>query len=203
MTNSNSSPFAVECSNCHGDGSVYGNEYPCGRDCCGYESVPCVRCVSTGQIKLTVLHDDHGITPEIKELICNKAPDEKGFFIRVIELPEGIKLPCDLYGPSEGDAPIGEDEVHYKTRGERTNLSRLVKKPVRYGGYCIAIGAKQDDGNILLYTAYGSIRGSVSEREVTEALWASLFFTDPFLSPEALETSTKFWAEHALVDKEL
>lgn len=81
-------------------------------------------------------HMDHGFTQAQWDHIFAKYFDKKEFFIDTFELPEGLGTVTDeLYGPSAGDAPVPESEVHYARRGEREWKSRLVarpKKPTRF-----------------------------------------------------------------------
>ncbi len=141
---------------------------------------------------LKVLHRDHGLTVDhLDHLEVALGGREDGFFIDVLPIPSELPaLPAALYGPREGDAPVVEEEVHYQTRGNRPTTSRLVARPERQGRFVVVIGIRAV-GDTTLFTAYGSVKGVVAERE-----WG-----DPSLdSWEAIQEARKFWLEegHAL-----
>jgi hypothetical protein len=77
-------------------------------------------------------HVDHGLTEDQLRYLLERFADRGAFFLKTIELPEDLgTVPCGLYGPCMGDAPIGEDEVRYEKRGDRAWTSRLVDRPTR------------------------------------------------------------------------
>jgi hypothetical protein len=83
-------------------------------------------------LKHQLSHMDHGFTQDQWSHIFAKYADKKEFFIDTFELPEGLGTVTDeLYGPSAGDAPVLESEVHYARRGERAWDSRLVARPMK------------------------------------------------------------------------
>jgi len=72
-------------------------------------------------------HVDHGFTEAQLRYLLDRFADQTGFFIDTIELPEQLgTVPCGLYGPIMGDAPINENEVRYARRGDRAWDSRLI-----------------------------------------------------------------------------
>lgn len=132
-----------------------------------------------------VIHADHGVTEEHLTLIAALAP-QAGFFLLTIDLPEGVpSLLCGLHGPLAGDPPVPSSEVHWATRGERTNLSRLCDRAPRETRRMTCIGNVEDVYSMTIYTAYG---GELAPREIT----------DPTLPADAAEESAQFWAVHAL-----
>ena len=123
-------------------------------------------------------HTDHTITQVQWQHILAEFDGRTGFFIETIELPTSRGFVFnELYGPSCGDAPVPEAEVHYARRGDRRWDSRLIKAPKRptrfvrviagphaekcgtcggAGGPCVLCEGR---GTIkfacVLYTAYG------------------------------------------------
>ena len=101
-------------------------------------------------------------------------------------------MPCGLYGPVMGDAPIAESEVAYGVRGTRAWKSRIVQRlGIRTTRMVTVIAGPHDEETCkgiikhacILYTAFG---GPPTPQEPG----------DP--SCKDLEASTKFWSEHAL-----
>lgn len=77
-------------------------------------------------------HTDHAINAAQWHHILDLFEGRTGFFIETIELPRSLGFVLnELYGPSCGDLPVPEAEVHYARRGDRTWNSRLVKAPKR------------------------------------------------------------------------
>jgi hypothetical protein len=77
-------------------------------------------------------HLDHGITEAQIHHIFERFAARDSFFIETITLPHELgTVPCGLYGPIMGDAPIGEAEVSYGRRGDRAWDSRLIQLPAR------------------------------------------------------------------------
>ena len=114
----------------------------------------------------------------------NENGDPDNFFIKVIPMPEEIgTLPCSLYGPAAGDAPVSEDDVHYETRGNRRGPSRMVMLPTREATNVAVIGIR---GGVC-FTMYGSRASEASPKEPWDAA-----------NPEELLRCVTFWDDHAL-----
>jgi hypothetical protein len=109
--------------------------------------------------------------------------------VRGVELPEGFVVPCGLYGPAMGDAPVVEADVAYAPRPGREWATRGVDRPMReVGRITVVVGPNPaDEGELALYTIYG---GAEAPRELG----------DPSLNGDAAAraASEAFWAEHAL-----
>jgi hypothetical protein len=74
-------------------------------------------------------HLDHGLTEAQIAHVFERFSARDGFFIELFELPEALgSVPCALYGPVMGDAPIAESEVSYGVRGTRPWKSRIVQR---------------------------------------------------------------------------
>ena len=164
-------------------------------------------------MKRTILHADHAMSEQIRTYVLDTAEKVKyrdavkqhnspeqplvGFFIYTFDLPEGIDgtVPCALYGPLMGDTAASLDALaFYGKRGERTNLSRQVNKPMRPSRKVTIIGSvvdKAKDGTALdapemiVYTMFG---GPLAPKEPT----------DPTLEAAKAPESFAFWAAHAL-----
>jgi hypothetical protein len=159
-------------------------------------------------IKHQASHVDHGLTEDQLRHLLDRFADRAAFFIETIELPEDLgTVPCGLWGPSMGDAPIGDDAVVHASRGDRAWTSRLVDRPTRptrlvtviAGSHeepcpqCTTCAANNDcptchgAGNLkypcVLYTAFG---GPLAPQEPG----------DPGCKDPV--ASTTFWREHAL-----
>jgi len=142
----------------------------------------------------TLFHADHGINDAQKEYIFSSIEDmvdDDGFFIREIFMdacdhvdgkyvPENTLVPCGLYGPAMGDAPVVEAEM--VQRSEDRPADRMIKAPFRQVGYVQAIGIKEGN-EFKLFTVYG---GPLAPQNPA----------DP--NCQDIEASTKFWSEHAL-----
>jgi hypothetical protein len=85
-------------------------------------------------------HCDHALTAAHKALILSTFKDRTGFFLETIPLGDLPPLPCGLFGPSMGDLPIPESEVHYARRGQRTVESRMVDRAPRVSTRMTVIG---------------------------------------------------------------
>lgn len=129
-------------------------------------------------------HVDHGLTEPQLQYLLDRFADRSAFFLETIELPEDLgTVPCGLYGPIMGDAPIADTEVAIVTRGTRTWTSRLVDRPARPTRKITVIAGPHGDHSCVLYTAFG---GPAAPQEPG----------DPGCkNPEA---SVSFWREHAL-----
>ena len=98
-------------------------------------------------------------------------------------------LECGLHGPIAGDAPVPEDEVRYKIRGNRKNTSRVVSRPKRPTRQVTVIAGPSGDEPCVLYTAFGGPMAPREPGDVTIPNW------------DGVVESRKFWAEHALTDE--
>lgn len=131
-------------------------------------------------------HVDHGLTKAQLDWLVERFADRKAFFIETVELPSELgTVPCGLFGPVMGDAPVPESEVSYETRGTRQYTSRLVKRDTRPTNKVTVIAGPHGESAVVLYTAFG---GPLAPKEPG----------DTTLAPEKLEESRSFWAEHAL-----
>tara|TARA_R110000751_G_scaffold20073_2_gene59233 strand:+ start:1642 stop:2133 length:492 start_codon:yes stop_codon:yes gene_type:complete len=143
----------------------------------------------------TFHHKDHGLTDEhtnwITDTFIPSQPD--GFFLEVVRLPHNLPdLTTALYGPSEGDPPVHEDDVKYVTRGERPGPSRILVgtafKPRACRNICI-IGIKAKEYKTdTVFTAYGTGSNEPTPRE----------WWDTSLVPKEAIKAAKFWSNHAL-----
>jgi len=145
-----------------------------------------------GMKALQILHNDHGLTQGHQKLILTRFQNKEGFFMEAIELPnEYPSLQCALYGPSEGDEEVPEEEVTYVVRNNRPCCTRTVNRPTRDARYMVVIGIGDGpNGDTLkVFTAYGSIKGSISVREPGDQSMENM---------EEILESRKFWSGHAL-----
>lgn len=135
-------------------------------------------------------HLDHGLSQAVINHLLDKFASKDAFFIEEMTLPPELgEVPCGLYGPIMGDAPISEDEVYYTPRGERKYTSRMIRKPKRTSRVVTVIAGPDDGEPCVLYTAFG---GPLAPREPN----------DPTLPEEKLAESQDFWAQHALSSEE-
>jgi hypothetical protein len=131
-------------------------------------------------------HVDHGLSQAQVDWLVSRFADRKAFFIESVELPAELgTVPCGLYGPKMGDAPVGEGEVVYQRRGARENESRMVKLPMRPTRTVTVIAGPHEAEPCVLYTSFG---GPLSPKEPG----------DPTLKPEEKDAAVAFWREHAL-----
>jgi hypothetical protein len=133
-------------------------------------------------------HVDHNLSELHLQFILEAFGSREGFFIATLELPEHLApLPCGLYGPLMGDAPVGEDEVTYVRRGNRPGDSRMThRQPRKVRQMTIICGPHE--GETIMFTAYG---GPCAPREP----W------DESLSTAEREESVAFWKDHALAEE--
>jgi hypothetical protein len=157
-------------------------------------------------------HLDHDLSPQVVDYIMTRFADKDAFFIETFELPEELgTVPCGLYGPLVGDAPVPDfvpacgvcspcmfygagtllchvlrQGAHMERRGEREYKSRVVYKPARPSRQVTVIAGPHDGLPCVLFTAFG---GPLTPKEPN----------DPTLAPDKREESEKFWREHALV----
>lgn len=131
-------------------------------------------------------HLDHGLGDDHAAWLLVQFADRSSFFVETIELPAHLSsLRSALYGPLAGDEPIGDVEVTRQCRGGRAGLSRMVERPSRETRLVTVIAGPDDDGAIVMYTAYG---GPCAPREPFDAS----------LVGEAKAESEAFWSVHAL-----
>lgn len=139
--------------------------------------------------------NSHGLPPELLSLIERLFPTrvaEVGIgkvAIAVYPLPKGVTLRSDLYGPAEGDTPVGDEQVTPIDRGEGRAPSRGIDLPPRPANHVVVVGAKfQEGGDVIVFTAYGSRMGVPAPKEVS----------DPHLTEEERPWAEFFWNAHAL-----
>ena len=135
-------------------------------------------------------HKDHGVPAEVlamaEALIAAATTAAAGTPV-VITFPTAVEVPCGLYGPAAGDAPVPETEVRYEARNGRPVQSRLIARDFRPVREATVVGMLTEDGStVLVFTCYG---GAAAPREPG----------DSSLTPEQKAVSTAWWAVHALV----
>lgn len=129
-------------------------------------------------------HVDHHLTKDQLRYLLDRFADRGSFFLETVELPEDLgTVPCGLWGPIMGDAPIGEAEICYEHRGARAWTSRLVARPTRPTRLVTVIAGPHSEHPCVLYTAFG---GPSAPQELG----------DPGCKDPA--ASAAFWREHAL-----
>lgn len=147
-----------------------------------------------------IAHDDHDVDAAHVALIMSN-PDiaklDVGTFVRtVIVLPPDVEsLPCGLYGPEAGDAPVTDAEVRLEARGDRQGPSRLIDKPHRNARNMVVIGIK----GRLCFTAYGTRASEPSPMEPWDAERKQL---EGKASAEDVARAQAFWSVHALSSRE-
>lgn len=137
-------------------------------------------------------HLDHALTKAQIAYIRATFADRTGFFIETITLPAALgQVPCNLYGPAMGDAPVAENgsadlpPVMYRKRGDRPYTSRMLVKPSRMVSQVTVIAGPHDGAPCVLYTAFG---GPLAPKEPA----------DPTLKDSDRDASVAFWNAHAL-----
>lgn len=129
-------------------------------------------------------HLDHGLTAEQIDHVMGCFADREAFFIETIELPERLgTVPCGLYGPIMGDAPVPEADAIYEARGARAWPSRCVARPSRPTRTVTVIAGPHDGHACVVFTMFG---GPSAPQEVGDP-----GRKDP-------DASAAFWATHAL-----
>lgn len=136
----------------------------------------------------SVGHGDHGVSQEIMLKAVQEIAPGEGFFIANVALPEGVTLLSALYGPTAGDPPVTELEVHYAKRTPDRPFSRLVSRPHRPCSRMTILGMNRG-GAVHVITAYGG--PSVSPPEVGDM---------GFTSAEEYQRAFAFWRDHALAE---
>lgn len=152
-------------------------------------------------------HVDHGLGDAHRAFLLERFKGRDSFFIETVPLPVELdEVPMALYGPSVGDAPIGEDQVVLLERGNRGYKSRCVHWPIRTSRSVTVIAGPHTNQACILYTAFG---GPLAPKEVgeLEQAWEDLAARNPRdagLCREMDELKLKlvvsraFWAQHAL-----
>ena len=140
-------------------------------------------------------HTDHGLSAGVTEYVLAEAArtySGSGLVLAVIPLPAELgTVPCGLYGPAEGDAPVDETEVSYRVRPPRSTPSRMIRRPMRPVRSVVVIAGPVGDEGLVLFTAYGG--SAVAEREPATI--------DPAVDPDGHRRAVSFWAQHALSDE--
>lgn len=129
-------------------------------------------------------HVDHGLTQAQLAYVLERFGDHTKFFVATIELPEALgTVPCGLYGPLVGDAPVTEAEVSYSNRMGRSWPTRFIDAGTRQTRQVTIVAGPHDGAPCVLYTVYG---GPSAPQEPG----------DPGCRDKA--ASEAFWAVHAL-----
>lgn len=132
-------------------------------------------------------HTDHNMTAAQRDWALDHLKDRTGFFIATLELPPELgTVPCGLYGPLMGDAPVDEADVYYAVRGSRPAASRMTKLPERPCRQITVIAGPHGSDPCCLYTMFG---GPSAPREPFDA---------GLKTESDKEESRSFWAQHAL-----
>lgn len=135
-------------------------------------------------------YDTHGLTKAHLDYIASHPEVLAAKGPVTLTLPSHLApLKNALVGPSSGDSPVGEHQVHYKSRGGGRNYnSRMMRGSPRETRMVTAISVPdQKTGRPFLVTAWG---GPLSPKEVD----------DPSHTPESRAEAKKFWSQHALLD---
>ena len=142
-------------------------------------------------LSITALsHLDHGLTAAHLRFILDHGRDWNAFTISTLVLPEEFQqLPCGLYGPCLGDAPVPDSEVVLVPRSGRAYPSRLVDRPSRPTRLLTVIAGPHTQLECMLYTAFG---GPSAPREPGD-----LSLEGPNMAAAKAEAEA-FWATHAL-----
>lgn len=138
-------------------------------------------------MRFEVRHQDHGVSFAQLAHVCaelEKGVATPGPFILRIELPASLgTVPCGLFGPVMGDAPVEDEDVVFWTRGSRPYADRCVDLPVRRVAFVYAIGELDKSGFCAIETIFGGPLAPMNSED-----------------PDCLdvEGSKRFWAVHAL-----
>ena len=144
----------------------------------------------TIQIHSELSHLDHHLTTAQLAYVLAWFHDRTGFFAETVRLPDHHgTVPCGLYGPVMGDAPVEENDVSYRVRPGRVCASRMVARPLRPTRDVTAIAGPYQDFPCVLFTAFG---GPLAPREPGD---------HSITTWEELLASRAFWREHALAVK--
>lgn len=129
-------------------------------------------------------HLDHGLSPSHISFLSGLFAGRDAFFIETVTLPDDLgPVPCALFGPIMGDAPI--TEARMECRGTREYTSRVIVSSPRMVRTVTVIAGPHNGLPCILYTAFG---GALSPKEPN----------DPTLAPDKREESEAFWKVHAL-----
>lgn len=130
-------------------------------------------------------HTDH-VAPDIIRHLKSLFHGRTDPFTETITLPDHLPEVDDaLYGPVNGDAPIGENEAFFDLRPGRRSPSRLIDRPTRKTRKLTVIAGPRRGLPCVLITAFGGPR---AEKEVA----------DTSLDVADRERARAFWSEHAL-----
>lgn len=132
----------------------------------------------------------HEINERQLAFVVDALKDRTGAFVVAVELPPELgTLPCKLYGPIVGDAPVldTDHDLVVGVRGTRQYTSRMIRRTERPSRFATVIAGEHDGEPCVLFTVFG---GPIAPREPG----------DPSLGDDvrAHAESKAFWAEHAL-----
>lgn len=159
-------------------------------------------------------HLDHALTEAQIAFLLATFADRGEFFIASIELPPELgTVPCALFGPTMGDAPIADHETYQAKRGTRTYNSRLVNRDARPTRTVTIIAGPHDGRPCVLYTAFGGpaspkepgdLKAQKDAIEAERIKLSDLSDEHKVLTVKRdvlrveLADSRAFWSEHAL-----
>lgn len=158
-------------------------------------------------------HFDHGLTKAQVDFLMKQFADKAAFFIATIELPESLgTVPCGLFGPLMGDAPIPDGDVTHAPRGKRAWTSRLIDRAPRPSRLVTVIAGPHEepcwhcDGSGGLGAWKARIPCETCDHgKVKHPCIVYTMFGGPLTPQEPgdpgckdLAASTAFWREHAL-----
>lgn len=126
-------------------------------------------------------HVDHGLTQAQLSYLLERFGDHNKFFLVTIDLPEDLgTVPCGLYGPLMGDAPVTDDEVTLSNRMGRQWPTRFIEAASRQTRQVTLIAGPHDGEPCVLYTAYGGPSApqepgdpACRDKPASEAFWAT------------------------------
>lgn len=166
-------------------------------------------------IRIQDSHLDHGLTDAQINYIFTRFGDRTAFFIETFTLPDELgAVPCGLYGPMMGDAPVDETDVSYAKRGERAWSSRLISRPMRPTKMVTVIGGPHEE-KCTRCGGYGEVTQRLENRrqcpdcrgagKLSHICVLYTAFGGPATPQEPGDPGCKdvagskaFWAEHAL-----
>lgn len=162
-------------------------------------------------------HFDHGLTAAQVDHILTRFADRSAFFVETFDLPEDLgTVPCGLFGPLVGDAPVAEGDVTRAPRGTRPYASRLVDRTPRATRTVTVIAGPHDGHACIVYTAFGGpvtpqepgdirrqlealekTRGGLADRSPEGAEHTAIYAQIVALRAKR-DAADLFWADHAL-----